>query len=146
MERLQIVTKRAQAGSTGAVVVVVVIAALLWWKWDLISSWLSPMQGMGGGAVVEVVDYHCDQSGGRMVADGRVRNVSDSPIGLRAVIAIYYSSGGKSASSEAAVRPSPLAPGQVGDFRTDGPPLPEGGYCKLDSIVDSDTGRSVRQR
>jgi hypothetical protein len=140
-------TRHSQAGNTGKVIVVVVVmAALLWWKWDLISSWLGSTFGVGGSAVVEVVDYHCDPSGGRVVVDGRVRNASDAPIGLRAVTAIYYSSGGKSDYLESAVRPSPLAAGQVGDFRADGPPLPEGGYCKLDGFIDSDNGRPVRRR
>ena len=79
-----------------------------------------------------------------MTIDGRVRNASDKPIGFRVVTAIYDQSDKKSDYRDATVRPSPLQPGQDGYFQTDGPPLPDGGSCKLDSIVDSETGRAVR--
>lgn len=75
--------------------------------------------------------------------DGRVRNASDKPVALMAVTGIYDQSDRKFDSSEATVRPSPLAPGQVGSFQAGGPPLPDGGSCRLDKMVDSDTGRAV---
>jgi hypothetical protein len=135
--------KRSQDGSAGSVFVLVVIAGLIYWKWDWISGLFGSKLAMGG-ALVELVDYRCDrQSSGRMAIDGRVRNTSNSPIGLRAVSAIYDSSGKKSDYSEATVRPSPLPAGQVGDFRGEAPALPDGGSCRLDGFVDSDTGKAV---
>jgi hypothetical protein len=135
--------KRSQNGSAGSIFVLVVIAGLIYWKWDWISGLFGSKLTMGG-AVVELVDYTCErQSSGRMAIDGRVRNTSDSAIGLRAVSAIYDSSGKRSEYTEATVRPSPLQPGQVGDFRGDAPPLPDGGSCRLDGFVDSTTGKAV---
>ena len=138
-------SKRAQAGSAGPVIVLLVVAALIWWQWDSISSFLGSTFSMGGGTSVEVVDYQCG-SGGRAVFDGHVRNTSDSPLELKAVTAILDSSRQKMDFREATVRPVPVAPGQVGDFHGDGPPLPDGGSCKLDGIVDSTTGRTVRRK
>jgi hypothetical protein len=128
--------KNRQRGSSGVVVFIVVVAILVWWQWDTISGMF------GGKAVAEVVDFQCAKDG-RVSVDGRVRNISDSPLELRAVTAILDSSGKKSDYREAVVRPVPLPPGQVGDFRTDGPALPDGGSCRLDSFVDSTTGRAV---
>ena len=136
--------KRSQNGSAGSVVVIVVLAVLLWWKWDAIWGFLGPKLSMGGSAVVELVDYRCDKQSGGILIDGRVRNPSDKPIELRAVTAIYDSSGKKSDYREATVRPVPVPPGQVGDFRTDGPPLPDGGYCKLDGFIDTEAGHPVK--
>ena len=129
-------TKRQQRGSVGLVAVIVVIAIVVWWQWDTISSW------MGGKAVAEVVDYECAKEG-RVSVDGRVKNISEEPLELRAVTAILDSSGKKSDYREAVVRPVPLKPGQTGDFRTDGPALPDGGGCRLDSFIDSITGKPV---
>ena len=135
--------KRSQNGSVGSVVFFVVVAGLLYWKWDWISGLFGSKLSMGG-AVAELIDYRCDrQSDGRMRIEGSIRNTSESPIGLRAVSAIYDSSGKKSDYSEASVRPSPLQPGQVGDFRGDAPPLPDGGSCRLDGFVDTATGKPV---
>ena len=125
--------RHSQAGSAGTIVFLVVVAALVWWQWD----WISGM--FGGSAVAEVVDYRCE---GRVV-DGRVRNISEAPLELRAVTAILDSSGKRSDYSEATVRPVPLKPGQVGDFRGETPPLPDGGSCRLDHFVDSTTGKAV---
>ena len=136
--------RRSEDGSAGTIIVVIVVAVLLWWKWDAIAGFLGPRLSMGGSVAVELVDYRCDSRPGGIVIDGRVRNPSDAPIALRAVTAIYDSSGKRSDYREATVRPVPVPPGQVGDFRTDGPPLPDGGYCKLDRFVDSESGRAVR--
>ena len=138
--------KRTQSGSAKSLIVLVVLAALIWWQWDRISDLLGSMlPNMGGGAVAEVLAYRCEpQSNGRLMIDGRIRNASDAPIGLRVVTALYDSSGKRSDYSEATLRPSPLKPGQEGSFQTDGPPLPEGGSCKLDSVLNSETGRPVR--
>jgi len=130
--------RQSQAGSASTVVFLLVVAALVWWQWD----WISGI--FGGAPVAELVDYRCDrQSDGRMRIDGRVRNTSESPIELRAVSAILDSTGKKSDYSEATVRPVPLKPGQVGDFRGEAPPLPDGGSCRLDGFVDSTTGKRV---
>jgi len=136
-----IVSKHAQAGSAASVVLLVVVAVLLWWQWD----WISGFVGSGGGsAVVEVVDYRCErQSDGRAAIEGRIRNTSKAAAGFRVVTAIYDSSGKKSDYRESSVRL--LQPGQDGSFRGDGPALPDGGYCKLDAILDSETGKSVRR-
>jgi hypothetical protein len=135
--------KRSQNGSATSLFAFVVIAGLIYWKWDWIAGLFGSKLTMGG-TVVELVNYTCDrQPSGRMAFDGRVRNTSDSPIGLRAVSAIYDSSGKKSDYSEASVRPSPLQPGQTGDFRGDASPLPDGGSCRLDGFVDSATGKTV---
>jgi hypothetical protein len=132
--------KRVQGGSIAGFVVLAVLAFLIWWQWD----WIAGLFGSGGGGVAELVDYRCDrQPDGRMLFDGRVRNVSDSPIELRAVTAIYDSSGKKSDYREATVRPVPIPPGQVGDFRGDAPALPDGGACKLDGFLDSATGKRI---
>ena len=130
-----------QAGAAGSVVVLLALAFLVWWQWD----WIAGLLGSGGGrAVAEVVDYRCDSSGGRAVVDGRVRNASDAPVRLRAVTAIYDSSGKKSDYFEAAVQPSLLKPGDAGSFRAEGPALPDGGACRLDGFVDSEAGKRVR--
>ena len=132
--------RKAQAGSAGSVAILVVLAALAWWQWD----WIAGFFGGGGGSL-QVTDYRCErQASGGIVIDGRVRNGSDAPIALRAVTAIYDSSGKKSDYVEAAIRPMPILPGQEGTFRADGPPLPDAGYCKLDAIVDADSRKPVR--
>ena len=130
--------KRAQEGSVGSVVLLVVVAALLWWQWDWISGHLG--FGGGGGGTLELVDYRCDKSGW----DGTVRNASEEPVYLRAVTAIYDSSGKRSDYREAGVRPAPIQPGQSGSFRGETGALPDAGYCKLDGFVNSDTGKPVR--
>ena len=135
--------RRSQNGSAGPVIVIIVVAVLLWWKWDAISGFIGPKLSMGSSPVVELVDYRCDRQSGGIAIDGRVRNPADKPLSLRAVTAIYDQSGKKSDYREATVRPVPVPPGGVGDFRTDGPALPDGGYCKLDGFVDFDTGHAV---
>ena len=132
-------SKRAQAGSSGGVVVLLVLAALVWWQWD----WISGMVGGGGGGALQLVDYRCDPQSGGMHFDGSVRNSSDKPLELRAVTALYDSSGKKSDYRDATVRPVPLQPGQVGTFRGDTPPLPDAGACKLDSFTEAGTGRTI---
>jgi hypothetical protein len=128
------IRKRSQAGSLGGIVVLAALAFMGWWQWD----WIAGLFGAAGGSVAEVVDYRCDrQPDGRMAFDGRVRNTSDSPIELRAVTAIYDSSGKKSDYREATVRPVPIPAGKVGDFRGDAGVLPDGGACKLDGFLDS---------
>jgi len=128
--------KTSQTGSAGVVVFVVVVAVLVWWQWDTITGLF------GGKAVAEVVDYQCAKDG-RVSVDGRVRNISESPLELRAVTAILDANGKKSDYREATVRPVPLQPGKVGDFRNDGPALPDGGSCLLDHFIDSATGKPV---
>ena len=129
--------KHSQEGSAASVVLIVVVAALLWWQWD----WISGHLGFGGGGgTLELVDYRCDRGS----FDGTVRNNSGEPVFIRAVTAIYDSSGKKSDYREAAVRPAPVAPGQSGGFRGETGALPDGGYCKLDGFVNSDTGKPVR--
>ena len=125
-----------QEGSIGVVVVLAVVVAVVWWQWDTISGWF------GGKPVADLLDYQCVRDG-RVAVDGRVRNISDAPVELRAVTAILDSSGQRSDYSEAVVRPVPLPPGQVGDFRSSGSALPDGGSCRLDSFVDSATGKPV---
>lgn len=125
-----------QRGSVGVIAVLVVIAVVVWWQWETISGWF------GGKPVAEVADYQCAKDG-RISVDGRVKNISEEPLELRAVTAILDSSGKKSDYREAVVRPVPLKPGQVGDFRTDGPALPDGGGCRLDSLIDSVSGKPV---
>ena len=130
----------AQRGSANILAILVVLAALAWWQWDRIASVLG-----SGGAVAQVIDYRCERQGaGGVSIDGTVRNASDAPIALRAITAIYDSSGKRSDYVEAPVRPMPVAAGQDGTFRASGPPLPDGGYCKLDSIVEADSRRPVR--
>jgi len=132
--------KGRQRGSIGGVVVLAALAFLVWWQWD----WIAGLFGSAGGGVAELVDYRCDrQADGRMSFEGRVRNTSEAPIELRAVTAIYDSSGKKSDYSEAAVRPVPIPAGKVGDFRGDTPVLPDGGACKLDGFIDSVSGRRI---
>ena len=128
--------KTSQNGSAGVVVFVIVVAVLVWWQWDTIVGLF------GGKAVAEVVDFQCVKDG-KVSVDGRVRNISESPLELRAVTAILDANGKRSDYREAVVRPVPLQPGAVGDFRTDGPPLPDGGSCRLDHFIDSTTGRQV---
>jgi hypothetical protein len=124
------------------VVVLAIVVILIWWQWDRIAGLFG--LSSSSGPVAEVLDYRCRPvSGGKVMIDGTVRNGSKTAIGFRAVTAIYDSSDRKSDYREATVRPSPLQPGQEGTFQTDGPPLPDGGYCKLDSIVDSDSGRPI---
>ena len=133
-------TKRSQEGSAGGLVVLVALAFLVWWQWD----WISGLVGAGGGRAAQLADYKCDrQSDGRMRFDGSVRNTSEKPLELKAVTALYDSSGKKSDYSEATVRPVPLQPGQVGTFRGETPPLPDGGACKLDGFADLGTGKAV---
>jgi hypothetical protein len=131
-------TPRAQAGSASSLVLLVVVALLIWWQWD----WISGAFG-GGGKSLEVVDYRCDPQSGGMRFDGSVRNNSDKPIELKAVTAVFDSSGKKSDYRDATVRPVPLQPGQVGTFRGDTPPLPDAGSCRLDGFRDLTTGKPV---
>src|SRR5205085_7794041 len=127
VEAMDLASKRAQGGSSGGVVVLIVLVALVWWQWD----WISGLVGGGGGGTLQLVDYRCDPQSGGMRFDGSVRNNSDKPLELRAVTALYDSSGKKSDYRDATVRPVPLPPGQVGTFRGDTPALPDGGACKL---------------
>jgi hypothetical protein len=129
--------KRAQAGSAASWVLIVVVGVMLWWQWD----WISGHLGLGGGGgTLEVVSYRCEQGS----IDGTVRNASEEAVSVRAVTAIYDSSGRKSDYRESPVRPSPVQPGQSGGFRGETGALPDGGYCKLDGFVDSGTGRPVK--
>ena len=96
----------AQRGSASGVVILVVVAVFLWWQWDWISGFLG-----GGGGALELVDYRCDPQSGGMRFDGSVRNASDKPVELKAVTAIYDSSGKKSDYRDATVRPTPLPAG-----------------------------------
>ena len=138
---------RAQRGSARSIVVLAIVAAVVWWQWDAISDFLGSMLSMGDSQVAEVLDYRCErQADGRAGIDGRIRNASNAPIAFRVVTAVYDSSGKKSEYSEADVRPSPLQPGQDGLFQTTGPALPDGGYCKLDKVLDANTGRPVKVR
>jgi hypothetical protein len=138
-------TRQVQSGSVEWLVMLVVLAGLIWWQWDWISGLSGGVLSMGGGPVAEVLDYRCEpQSNGKLTIDGHIRNASNAPIGFRAVTALYDSSGKKSDYVEATLRPSPIQPGQDGSFQTEGPALPDGGNCKLDSVLDSDTGRLVR--
>lgn len=138
--------RRPQGGSVHPLVILVVVAVLVWWQWDRISKIIGTKPSPREGPIAaEVMDYRCEpKPGGGIRIDGRVRNASDSPVAFRAVTAIYDSSDKRSDYREAEVRPSPLPPGQDGYFFTDGPPLPDGGSCKLASIVDSATDRPVR--
>ena len=131
-------TKSTQNGSASGVVLLVVVAVFLWWQWDWISGFLG-----GGGGALQLVDYRCDPQSGGMRFDGSVRNASDKPVEIKAVTALHDSSGKKSDYRDATVRPTPLPPGQVGTFRGETPPLPDGGACKLDGFTDTGTGRAV---
>lgn len=133
--------KKTQAGSAAGWVLLVVVATLLWWQWD----WISGFLGSGGrDGALQVVNYRCEKgSDGRGSIDGRVTNSSDAPLSVRAVTAIYDSSGKKSDYVESPVRPSPIQPGQDAAFGGATAALPDGGYCKLDGFVDSATGKRV---
>jgi len=127
-------------------VILIVVAALVWWQWDRITKAIGsgPSVRAGNTLTVQVLEYRCEsQTGGGIRIDGYVRNTSDVAIGLRAVTAIYDASDRKSDYRESVVRPSPLQPGQEGTWRDEGPSLPDHGSCRLDSIVDPDTGRPV---
>ncbi|HKR56927.1 MAG TPA: hypothetical protein VJS20_11545 [Gemmatimonadales bacterium] len=131
--------KARQAGSAAGWVLVVIVAVLLWWQWDWISGFIG-----GRGGALQVVSYRCEKgSDGRGSIDGRVTNTSDAPLSVRALTAVYDSSGKKSDYVESPVRPSPVPPGQDAGFGGATGPLPDGGYCKLDGFVDSATGKAV---
>ncbi len=142
LRNIEIVRPSRQAGSAGPVIALVVIGVLVWWQWDWIAGLFGSKLGFGG-AVAEVVDYRCDKSASGISIDGRVRNISDGPLELRAVTAIYDSLGKRSDYVESVVRPVPIKPQGVGDFRASGPVLPDGGACRLDHFVDSTTGKRV---
>ncbi len=133
--------KAKQAGSAAGWVLLVIVAVLLWWQWD----WISGFLGSGGrGGALQVVNYRCDKGpDGRAAIDGRVTNGSDAPLSVRALTAIFDSSGRKSDYVESPVRPSPIPPGQDAAFGGATGALPDGGYCKLDGFVDSATGKHV---
>ena len=137
-------SRRTQAGSAGPVVVLAIVVILVWWQWDRISALFGSGSSRGGPVSVEVLNYRCQAQGSGIRIDGRIRNASDATISFRAVTAIYDSADKRSDYREADVRPSPLPPGQDGTFQGDGPPLPDGGSCRLSSIVDSGTDRPVR--
>ena len=128
--------KRAQGGSAASFVLLVVVAVMIWWQWD----WISGLFGGGRSAGLVVENYRCDQGS----IDGTVRNTSEEAISVRAVTAIYDSSGKKSDYRESPVRPSPIKPGQSAGFRGETGALPDGGSCRLDGFVDSDTGKHLR--
>jgi hypothetical protein len=133
--------KASQAGSAGGWILLVIVAVMIWWQWD----WISGFVGGGGrGGALQVVNYRCEKgSDGRGSIDGRVTNNSDAPLSVRAVTAIYDSSGKKSDYVESPVRPSPVPPGQDAGFGGTTAALPDGGYCKLDGFVDSASGKAV---
>ena len=133
--------KNAQSGASAGWVLLVIVAVMLWWQWD----WISGFLGTGGrGGALTVVSYRCEKgSDGRASIGGQVTNASDAALSLRAVTAIYDSSGKKSDYVESPVRPSPVQPGQDAAFGGSTPALPDGGYCKLDGFVDSATGKHV---
>ena len=138
--------RRVQGGSVSPLVILIVVAILVWWQWDRISAFFRPGTSSGDGKVsVEVLDYRCEvQPSGQVRIDGYVRNTSAMPVGFKAVTAIYDSSDKRSDYLDATVLPSPLPAGQEGTFRVNGSPLPDGGSCKLDSIVDTATDRPVK--
>ena len=142
LRNIEFVRPSRQAGSAGPLIALIVVGVLVWWQWDWIAGLFGSKLGFGG-AVAEVMDYRCDKSGSGVTFDGRVRNVSDGPIELRAVTAIFDSTGKRSDYLETVVRPVPIKPQGVGDFRGQGGTMPDGGSCRLDHFVDSTTGKRV---
>jgi len=137
-------TKRAQSGSAGAVLVLAIIVIGIWWQWDRIEA----LVGVGtGGMIAEVSGFSCTaQSSGRSLMEGRVRNISKEPVAFRVLVNVVDTSGRRVDTQEVAVRPSPVPPEQGGEFRTDGPAIPDGGSCRLDNVLSAETGYPVKFR
>jgi hypothetical protein len=135
-------TKRTQSGSAGGVLVLAIIVILMWWQWDRIEG----MVGGGGGAIAEVSGFTCTSSGGRSLMEGRIRNVSKEPVSFRALVNVNDTTGRRIETQEIGVRPSPVPPDQGGEFRGEGPAMPDGGSCKLDNVLNAETGYPVKFR
>ncbi|HEX4762793.1 MAG TPA: FxLYD domain-containing protein [Usitatibacter sp.] len=135
-------TKRSQNGSAGGIVFLAVVAGLIWWQWDRIEN----LFGVAAkGAVAEVKGFSCTpQSNGKSLIEGKVVNLSDAPLAVRAMTAIYDTSGRMFDSAETQVRPTPIPPGQQGEFRTEGPAMPDGGRCHFNALYDAQTGNPVK--
>ena len=134
--------KRAQSGSAGSVLVLAVIAGLVWWQWDRIAGMFTG----GGDTVAEVTGFSCANQSGGTRFEGRVRNVSKEPMAFRAVVTINDTSGRVYESKEANVRPSPVPPTAPGTFYGEGPPIPDGGSCRLANVLNAETGYPVSYR
>jgi hypothetical protein len=134
-------TKRAQSGSVGTVVFAAIIVGLIWWQWDRITGLFAP-----GATVAEVTGFECRPESGRTTMSGNVRNLSDAPISVLAVVSVLDTSGRRYEAREAPIRPTPLPPRQSGGFRTDGPATPDGGSCKFDGLVAAEGGYPIKYR
>ena len=133
--------KSRQAGSAGAVVFLAVVAGLIWWQWDRIEN----LFGVAAkGPAAEVKGFTCtSQTTGKTLIEGKVVNLTDAPLALRAITGIYDTSGRIFDQAETGVRPSPIPGGQQGEFRTEGPALPDGGRCKFNALYDT-SGNPVK--
>src|ERR1043165_5566538 len=80
-------TKRAQNGSAGGIIFLAVVAGLIWWQWDRIENFFGVA---AKGAAAEVKGFTCTaQSSGKTLIEGKVVNLTDAPLALRAITAIY---------------------------------------------------------
>jgi hypothetical protein len=135
-------TKRSQSGSAGTVLVLAIIAILAWWQWDRIVGVFTG----SGDTVAEVTGFSCTSQTGGTRFEGRVRNLSNAPVEFRALVNTQDTSGRRADSREATIRPAPVPPQSTGAFYGDGPPLPDGGSCKLANILNAETGYPVPYR
>jgi len=133
--------KSRQAGSAGGIVFLAVVAGLIWWQWDRIENFFGVA---AKGAAAEVKGFTCTaQTSGKTLIEGKVVNLTDQPLALRAITAIYDTSGRVFDQAEVGVRPSPIPGGQQGEFRTEGPNIPDGGRCRFNALYDT-TGNPVK--
>ena len=135
-------TKRSQSGSAGTILVLAIVVILAWWQWDRIAG----MFGGGGDTVAEVTGFSCTAVSGGSRYEGRVRNVSKAPMEFRALVNINDTSGRRFDSRETTIRPAPVPPENTGAFYGEGPPIPDGGSCKLANILNAETGYPVPYR
>jgi len=135
-------TRRSQSGSAGSVLVLAIIAILVWWQWDRIAGIFTG----SSDTVAEVTGFSCSAQSGGTRFEGNVRNVSTEPRAFRAVVNVDDTSGRVFDSREADVRPSPVPPQSTGSFYGDGKPIPDGGSCRLGTVLDAGTGYPVKYR
>ena len=135
-------SRRSQSGSAGTVVFLAIVIGLVWWQWDRISAMFTG----GSDTVAEVTGFSCTNQSGGARFEGRVRNVSKEPMSFRAVVNINDTSGRVYESKEANVRPMPMNPTDAGPFYGDGPPIPDGGSCRLANVLNAETGYPVPYR
>lgn len=135
-------TRRAQSGSAGGIVFLAVVAGLIWWQWDRIEGLFDIG---GGGSPAEVYGFTCSRGSGTTLMEGRVRNVSDKPMGFKVEVAITDTSNRPIENRQVTVRPNPVPPQQQGEFRSDGPPaMPDGGSCRFTAVINAETDYPVK--